>query len=313
MTAKPSTSQAPIHSERVISPKADRLLRRMTTSAAVVVGLFAAIMSFAGLRAWGIDHGVHPNLAFALPLIIDGMMLSAALFYSHASLRGRRSGPAFLTLAGGVGLSIYGNVSHGWTGTVDGIFVHAAAPIALLVSLEFALSLMRKRLTDEAVEAQIAVREEAKAQRAQERAAKRSQEAVNQPSQASVVTQAPTARKAVSKPSTAPARGIDQARVQAVRDLIASTDFRSSTDGLSNVEIAAHILQAVPGVTPPEAVQAGAMAEAGDKGRASYMRVQRAFKKALERGVEVEAPASQEIAADEPSVPSERRLMAVGV
>jgi len=92
------------------------------------------------------------------------------------------------------------------------------------------------------------------------------------------MTPSKTPAKAVSGASVA---GLDDERVTAVRVFLESREYRDAeAGGATNAELAAMVMDAVKGVSMKEAETGGLLAQDGDKGRAHYMRVQRAWSRA---------------------------------
>lgn len=158
-----------------LNPRAERRLRVLSTLTVLVLAVAAAVLSFTGLRDLAIASGIPAQIAWLLPLVVDGMVLTGSLGVIASALTGIATWyPWFLTLFG-VAASIAGNVLAAPPDTTSRL-VHAMAPTTFALSIEGLLRIYRAAAvaSAERERARLA-REEAEAARAEaaaERAAR---------------------------------------------------------------------------------------------------------------------------------------------
>lgn len=158
-----------------LTPRAEKRIRFLSASTVFILAVAAAILSFTGLRDLAVKSGISPDIAFLLPLVVDGMVLTGSLGVIASALTGISTWyPWFLTLFG-VAASIAGNVLAAPPDTVSRM-VHAMAPATFALSIEGLLRIYRAaavahaerervRIAREDAAAERAARAEARAQR----------------------------------------------------------------------------------------------------------------------------------------------------
>lgn len=125
-----------------LSPKAETAIRRLSTFTVFVLATGAAVLSFSGLQTLGVNAGFDPQLAWLLPLIVDGMVLTGSLGVVSASLVGISTWyPWTLTIIGVI-ISVWGNVASAPDDPVSKA-VHAIAPLTFALSVEGMLRIYR--------------------------------------------------------------------------------------------------------------------------------------------------------------------------
>jgi hypothetical protein len=125
-----------------LTPRAERLVRGLSTFTVAVLAVAAAVLSFAGLRDLALQAGFSPELAWLMPVIIDGMVLTGSLGVVVAGLVNLSTWyPWMLTLLG-VSVSIAGNVAAA-PPNLTAQLVHAIAPITFALSIEGMLRIYR--------------------------------------------------------------------------------------------------------------------------------------------------------------------------
>lgn len=125
-----------------MSPAATRRIRRVTVTAVALLALIAAVLSFEGLRTLALDAGIHPNLAWLLPLVIDGLVIVGSLGVITATLVGTAVWYFWLLTLLGVVVSIIGNIAAA-PDTLLAQSVHAIPPLVFALSIEGLLAIYR--------------------------------------------------------------------------------------------------------------------------------------------------------------------------
>lgn len=122
-------------------PAASRF-RRVTVSTVGLLALFAAFLSFAGLRLLALEAGIPVELAWIFPILIDGLVLTGSLGVIASTLTGISTKyPWFITLLG-IAASVVGNVASAPDDFLSRA-VHAAPPIVFALSIEGLLRVYR--------------------------------------------------------------------------------------------------------------------------------------------------------------------------
>lgn len=125
-----------------LSRRAERTIQRLSTLTVVVVALGAAILSFSGLQTLAVVHGFDPRVAWLLPVIVDGTVLTGSLGVVAAGLVGIRTWYPWLLTLFGVAVSVWGNVASAPQDLVSQA-VHAIAPLTFALSVEGMLRIYR--------------------------------------------------------------------------------------------------------------------------------------------------------------------------
>ncbi|GAA3215639.1 DUF2637 domain-containing protein [Actinocorallia longicatena] len=125
--------------------KVDWIIRAITAAAVALLGVAAAIVSFRHAFAVVVAHGEDGLTAVITPLTVDGMVLVAALVILDAARRGLPAPAlAVVTLAAGIaatlGINALYGISHGLLGAV----VAAWPALALVLSTELLMGLIRR-------------------------------------------------------------------------------------------------------------------------------------------------------------------------
>jgi hypothetical protein len=129
-----------------LSPRAERALRVLSTGTVLILAVSAAILSFSGLQDLATTAGINPTIAWLLPVIIDGMVLTGSLGVIAAGMVGLSTWyPWTLTILGVI-LSVWGNVASAPNNLVAQI-VHAIAPLTFALSIEGMLRIYRAGAT----------------------------------------------------------------------------------------------------------------------------------------------------------------------
>ena len=167
-----------------LSPKAEKLIRGLSTLTVLGLAISAAILSFSGLQELSLKAGIAHSIAWLLPVVVDGMVLTGSLGVVSSSLVGIGTWyPWTLTILG-VSASIAGNVAIA-PHNLSARLVHAAGPITFALSIEGLLRIYRasaeatvKREKDKAAKEEQDYERETKALERAERREQRRQEAL---------------------------------------------------------------------------------------------------------------------------------------
>lgn len=125
-----------------LSSRAEKTVRRLSTVTVFILAAGAAVLSFSGLQTLAINAGFDPKVAWLLPVIVDGMVLTGSLGVVAANLVGISTWyPWTLTMAGVI-LSVWGNVASA-PPDLTSQAVHAIAPLTFALSVEGMLRIYR--------------------------------------------------------------------------------------------------------------------------------------------------------------------------
>lgn len=160
-----------------------KLASIIPTASAVVVALASFVLSFVALRDVAAAVGaVPPNLAWLLPLVVDGGVLAGSASLWGASYRKvKRDKVAYLTVAVLLAFSVIVNMSHAGS-TPLAKAIAALPPIVLLACLEL-VAAQHREVVVEKVRAARSPQAPRAAATAPTKAAAPSDPAIDQPSQ----------------------------------------------------------------------------------------------------------------------------------
>lgn len=122
---------------------------RTSSAVTVLVACACAVLSWHGLTMLGESVGMGA-LALLLPVVIDGSMLVGTLHVLHASLSGLSTAWGWTMTMAGVTLSTWGNVMSAPELTWTSAIVHAVPSLALAVSVEASMRIIRHGITHRA-------------------------------------------------------------------------------------------------------------------------------------------------------------------
>lgn len=125
------------------------ILRAVPTLMLIVVGSTSFLLSYVAIRDVSIALGAVPaNLAWAVPVCIDGGILAgSAAIWSSSYQRKRRDPLAFITVAVLLATSVIINTQHAGTETL-GKWIAALPPLILLACLEIVAAGHRRSMED---------------------------------------------------------------------------------------------------------------------------------------------------------------------
>ena len=124
---------------------ADHVIRILTAVTVVLLGAVAAVVSYTHALEVALAHGQSGVTAHLTPLTIDGLVLVGGLILLDAARR-RSRGPvlAYATLALGIGATLAVNVVYGWAHGPIGAVVAGWPAVALTLSSELLMGLIRR-------------------------------------------------------------------------------------------------------------------------------------------------------------------------
>jgi hypothetical protein len=215
--AMPATTQ-----NQGLAPRTERLLQRASSLAVMVLAVGAAVLSFSGLQDLAISAGFSPLVAWLLPVIVDGMVLTGSLGVVASGLAGIGTWYSWLLTLLGVVVSVWGNVAAAPSDLVSQL-VHAIAPVTFALSVEGMVRIYR-------ASAHASAEREERAEQAEERRLER--EARSQERILKAQIAAETA-KAAAAPVMAPLRVV-QPR--------AATTAAQPAPGTARAQIAAYLI-----------------------------------------------------------------------
>ena len=125
-----------------LSPRNERIIRRLSTVTVLTLAIAAGILSFNGTRQIALVSGISPKLAWIFAILLDGMVVTGSLGVILSSLVGMSSWYSWLLTTIGVVASIATNVAsspHDFTARL----VHSAPPAIFALSIEGLLRIYR--------------------------------------------------------------------------------------------------------------------------------------------------------------------------
>lgn len=162
----------PTRAAHGLTVRAEKVIQRLTGFAVLTLAVSAAILSFSGLQKLAVDSGFDPSIAWLLPVIVDGMVLTGSLGVIAAGLVGLKTWYEWMLTILGVGISVAGNIASA-PQNLTAQLVHAIAPVTFALSIEGMLRIYRASAAAQAQrEASALAAEERKAER-EARAAER--------------------------------------------------------------------------------------------------------------------------------------------
>jgi len=164
----------PTRAAHGLTVRAEKVIQRLTGLAVLTLAVSAAILSFSGLQKLAVDSGFDPSIAWLLPVIVDGMVLTGSLGVIAAGLVGLKTWYEWMLTIVGVAISVAGNIASA-PQNLTAQLVHAIAPVTFALSIEGMLRIYRASAAAQAQrEAFAAAAEERKSER-EARAAERAQ------------------------------------------------------------------------------------------------------------------------------------------
>lgn len=176
-----------------LSPRTEKIIRRLSTVTVLGLAIAAAILSFSGLQELSIRAGISHSIAWLLPIVIDGMVLTGSLGVVASSLVGIGTWyPWTLTIIGVVA-SIAGNVSVA-SHNLSSRLVHATGPVTFALSIEGLLRIYRASA--------VANANRERDRLAKEEAAKSTSDEARSASRTHIVSPSSTSRSTVKAPAS---------------------------------------------------------------------------------------------------------------
>lgn len=155
----------PARAAHGLTVRAEKVIQRLTGFAVLTLAISAAVLSFSGLQKLAVDSGFDPSIAWLLPVIVDGMVLTGSLGVIAAGLVGLKTWYEWMLTILGVGISVAGNIASA-PNNLTAQLVHAIAPVTFALSIEGMLRIYRASAAAQAQrEATSAAADERKAER----------------------------------------------------------------------------------------------------------------------------------------------------
>ena len=160
--------------DTLVNASTQRFIRVSSTLAVLTVFTASLILSWSGLVHLALQAGVSSSLAWLLPIVIDGLVIAGSLVVLNAELTQTSTTYGWGLTLGGAGISVLGNLLSSSSGFVGGL-VHVLPPVALALSLEALMRVLRHRISTSLEQEATVLREaEQKRLREQEREARSS-------------------------------------------------------------------------------------------------------------------------------------------
>ena len=121
------------------------MIRWSTTIVVVILAAVAAVVSYRHAYEVIVAHGESGWVAYLVPLTIDGLIFASSMVLLDTARRGGgRPVLAYFTLALGILATLAANVMHGWAHGPIGAVVAAWPALALVLSYELLMGLIRR-------------------------------------------------------------------------------------------------------------------------------------------------------------------------
>ncbi|MEU7741952.1 DUF2637 domain-containing protein [Nonomuraea sp. NPDC049158] len=121
------------------------MIRRSTTIVVLLLAAVAAIVSYRHAYEVITVYGESGWVAYLVPLTIDGLIFASSMVLLDAARRGLKAPKlAYFTLGLGILATLAANVMHGWAHGVGGSIVAAWPAVALVLSYELLMGLIRR-------------------------------------------------------------------------------------------------------------------------------------------------------------------------
>lgn len=123
---------------------ADDLVRASTVAVVLLVAIGAAVVSYRHAYDLVHAHGETGTTAAIVPATVDGMIYASSMVLLQSARRGHRgSWLAYVGLSLGVTATVAANVAHGWAQGLIGALVGAWPAVALVLSYEMLMWIVR--------------------------------------------------------------------------------------------------------------------------------------------------------------------------
>lgn len=121
------------------------MIRALTAAVVVVLAAVAAVVSYRHAFEVVVANGESGFTAILVPLTIDGLIFASSMVLLDAARRGLQAPKlAYFTLGLGILATLAANVMHGWEHGVGGAIVAAWPAVALVLSYELLMGLIRR-------------------------------------------------------------------------------------------------------------------------------------------------------------------------
>jgi hypothetical protein len=123
----------------------DKVIRRSMVVTVALVGILAAVLSFRHQADLALPHGETPWSSALWPFTVDGLLVAGTIAMLDAARRSYSRGWARTAVLAGVGMTLWANCVHGVPYGPAGVAVAAWPPVAMIISIEVLVAVLRKR------------------------------------------------------------------------------------------------------------------------------------------------------------------------
>jgi hypothetical protein len=121
------------------------VIRALTAAVVVILAGVAAVVSYRHAYEVVVANGESGWVAYLVPLTIDGLIFASSMVLLDSARRGVPAPKlAYWTLALGILATLAANVMHGWAHGPIGAIVAAWPAVALVLSYELLMGLIRR-------------------------------------------------------------------------------------------------------------------------------------------------------------------------
>lgn len=132
------------------------MIRFLTAAVVILLAGVAAVVSYRHAYEVVVANGESGWVAYLVPLTIDGLIFASSMVLLDAARRGgARSILAYLSLVLGILATLAANVMHGWAHGPIGAVVAAWPAVALVLSYELLMGLIRRSAVTPQVQADV--------------------------------------------------------------------------------------------------------------------------------------------------------------
>lgn len=118
-----------------------RRITLLSAGASALVAIIAMCVSFGTTRGFAIANGVAENVAWLIPLAVDGTIIASVVVIVWAAAHGHKAPLAWAMMVVWTLASVWMNSAHsvqteGWDGGWTGALIHASMPAAIWCTVE---------------------------------------------------------------------------------------------------------------------------------------------------------------------------------
>lgn len=134
-----------------------RRITVLSAGASALVAIIAMCVSFGTTRGFAIANGVAENVAWLIPLAVDGTIIASVVVIVWAAAHGHKAPLAWAMMVVWTLASVWMNSAHsvqtqGWGGGWIGALIHASMPAAIWCTVENLRYMLKHSLARAALE-----------------------------------------------------------------------------------------------------------------------------------------------------------------